>query len=205
MIFTVAREIKRLESILRSYVYAHFGETLNGLTTIRAYKKQKEFIQMNEIKIDIMNRAVFISIINQCWLGIRLDFIGGILTFAVSVLVVVSRSSVSPSIGGLILTYCSQVVTTMGWVVRHFATIESNMNAVERVHHYAAVIKTEAPLDIWDKKPRTSWPENGNLDFNEVVLRYRDGLPAVLKNLNLHIKGGERIGIGKSVDGTVNA
>jgi ABC-type bacteriocin/lantibiotic exporter with double-glycine peptidase domain len=32
--------------------------------------------------------------------------------------------------------------------------------------------------------------------MKDVVLRYREGLPAVLKNLSLNIQGGERIGIG---------
>jgi ABC-type bacteriocin/lantibiotic exporter with double-glycine peptidase domain len=30
-------------------------------------------------------------------------------------------------------------------------------------------------------------------------LRYREGLPAVLKNLTLDIRGGERIGIGMAI------
>ena len=33
----VARESKRLDSISRSPVFAHFSETLGGLATIRAY------------------------------------------------------------------------------------------------------------------------------------------------------------------------
>lgn len=145
-----------------------------------------------------MNRAYFITIIDQRWLGIRLDFVGDILIFVVAILVVTSRFSVSPSISGLVLAYCVQVVAVMGWMVRQFAEVENNMNATERVHHYATVIDTEAPLDIPDRKPRDSWPEKGEVVMKDVILRYRDGLPAVLKNLSLHIQGGERIGIGMS-------
>ena len=192
----VAREIKRLDSILRSHVYAQFGETLTGLTTVRAYGKQAEFVKINENYLDVMNRAYFITIIDQRWLGIRLDFVGDILVFVVAILVVTSRFSVSPSISGLVLSYCIQIVAIMGWMVRQFAEVENNMNATERVHHYATAIDTEAPLDIPDRKPRDSWPEKGEVVMKDVVLRYREGLPAVLKNLNLSIQGGERIGIG---------
>ena len=197
-IIIVAREVKRLDSILRSHVYVQFGETLTGLTTVRAYGKQAEFIKLNENYLDVMNRAYFITIIDQRWLGIRLDFVGDILIFVVAILVVTSRFSVSPSISGLVLAYCVQVVAVMGWMVRQFAEVENNMNATERVHHYATVIDTEAPLDIPDRKPRDSWPEKGEVVMKDVILRYRDGLPAVLKNLSLHIQGGERIGIGMS-------
>ena len=191
-----AREIKRLDSILRSHVYAQFGETLTGLTTVRAYGKQAEFTRLNEDYLDVMNRAYFMTIIDQRWLGIRLDFVGDILIFVVAILVVTSRFSVSPSIAGLVLAYCVQVVAMMGWMVRQFAEVENNMNATERVHHYAVSIETEAPLDIPERKPRATWPEKGEVLMKDVVLRYREGLPAVLKNLNLNIKGGERIGIG---------
>ena len=181
-------------------MYAQFGETLTGLSTIRAYGKQAEFSKLNEDHLDVMNRAYFMTIVDQRWLGIRLDFVGDILIFVVAILVVTSRFSVSPSVSGLVLAYCVQVVAIMGWMVRQFAEMENNMNATERVHHYATAIEIEAPLEIPERKPRDSWPERGEIIMKDIVLRYREGLPAVLKSLNLAIKGGERIGIGTSVE-----
>ena len=192
-----AREVKRLDAILRSHVYSHFGETLTGLTTVRAYGKQDEFTVINENALDVMNRAYFLTIINQRWLGIRLNFVGNVLIFVVSILVVTSRFSVSPSISGLILAYCIQIVSTMGQLTRQFAEVENNMNATERVHYYATSVENEAPLDIPDRKPPPSWPQRGEVVMKDVTMRYRDGLPKVLKGLSLHIRGGERIGIGK--------
>ena len=165
------------------------------MTTIRAYGKQAEFSRTNEEFLDVMNRAYFLTIVNQRWLGLRLDFVGYILIFVVSILVVTSRFSVSPSISGLVLSYCIQVVSTMGQMTRQFAEVENNMNATERIHYYATAIENEASWDV-PKKPRVSWPEHGEIIMKDVVLRYRDGLPTVLKSLSLHIRGGERIGIG---------
>ena len=196
----VAREIKRLDSILRSHVYAQFGETLTGLTTVRAYGKQAEFTKRNEDYLDFMNRAYYVTIADQRWLGIRLDFVGDILVFVVGILVVTSRFSVSPSISGLVLAYCIQIVAIMGWMVRQFAEVENNMNSTERVHYYATAIETEAPLDVPERKPPPSWPERGDVVMKDLVLRYREGLPAVLRNLNLNIKAGERVGIGTDTE-----
>jgi ABC-type multidrug transport system fused ATPase/permease subunit len=166
------------------------------LSTIRAYGKQAEFSQTNDQSLDVMNRAYFLTITNQRWLGIRLDFVGFVLIFVVSILVVTSRFSVSPSISGLILSYCIQVVSTMGQMTRQFAEVENNMNSTERVHHYATAIESEAPYDLPDRKPPSLWPERGGIVMKDVVLRYRPGLPIVLKGLSLRIHGGERIGIG---------
>jgi ABC-type multidrug transport system fused ATPase/permease subunit len=53
-----SREIKRLDAIARSPLYAHFSETLTGLSTIRAYQEEKRFISGNENKMDYNNRGI---------------------------------------------------------------------------------------------------------------------------------------------------
>lgn len=37
-----ARELKRLDNLLRSSLYAHFSETLSGMATVRAYGEQEK-------------------------------------------------------------------------------------------------------------------------------------------------------------------
>ena len=49
-------ELKRLESVTRSPIFQHFGETLNGVSTIRAYGDENRFIRENLRKINDNNR-----------------------------------------------------------------------------------------------------------------------------------------------------
>ncbi|KAK3063199.1 Transporter of the ATP-binding cassette (ABC), partial [Teratosphaeriaceae sp. CCFEE 6253] len=42
-----SRDLKRLESVQRSPLYQQFGETLSGMTTIRAYGDERRFIREN--------------------------------------------------------------------------------------------------------------------------------------------------------------
>ena len=56
-------------------------------------------------------------------------------------------------------------------------------------------IEQEAPHEIKDKKPPKEWPASGAIEFKDVVMRYRPGLPFVLKGLSLSIKGGEKVGV----------
>jgi len=55
-----ARELKRLDAILRSSLYAHFSESLTGLATIRAYGETERFRKESEDRVNIENRFVFI-------------------------------------------------------------------------------------------------------------------------------------------------
>ena len=57
-----SRELKRLDSVSRSPIYAHFQESLGGITTIRAYRQQLRFAMENEWRVDANLRAYFPSI-----------------------------------------------------------------------------------------------------------------------------------------------
>ncbi|KAF8598170.1 ABC transporter [Ceratobasidium sp. AG-I] len=190
-----ARELKRLDAILRSSLYGHFSESLSGLATIRAYDEVGRFREENRKRMDIENRAYWLTVTNQRWLGIRLDFLGTILTFCVAILAVAARFTLSPAQIGVALSYILLVQQSFGWMVRQSAEVENDMNGVERILHYAQHVEQEAPYEIAEKEPPKSWPEQGEVELKDVVMSYRPGLPAVLQGLSLRIKGGEKIGI----------
>src|ERR1700722_7758299 len=80
-------------------------------------------------------------------------------------------------------------------MVRQFAEVENNMNSVERIINYSEEIEQEAPYELPDSRPPKQWPSDGRIEFSEVVLKYRQELPPVLKGLSLNIEPGEKIGI----------
>ncbi|KAF4980857.1 hypothetical protein FZEAL_3231 [Fusarium zealandicum] len=188
-----AREVKRCESVLRSHVFAKFGEGLTGVASIRAYGLQDRFINELRQSIDEMNGAYYITFANQRWLSVRIDFIGTLLVFVTAILVVTSRFAINPSIAGLVLSYILSIVSVMQFSVRQLAEVENAMNAVERLYYYGTELEEEAPLHTVEVRP--SWPEKGEIVFDNVEMRYRDGLPLVLSGLSMHVRGGERIGI----------
>ncbi|KAF9357787.1 hypothetical protein BGX34_009218 [Mortierella sp. NVP85] len=190
-----SRELKRLDSILRSSLYAHFSETLSGLATIRAYREQDRFIERNAYYLDLENRPYFMSYSIQRWLGVRLETIANTLIFCTALLGVCGRFEIDTATIGLVLSYSMSVTGTFNWCVRQYAEVENNMNAVERLHHYAAELQVEAPAVIPDNRPADSWPSSGAIKIRNLEMRYRPELPLVLRNLSLDIQGGEKIGV----------
>ncbi|KAH0286486.1 ABC multidrug transporter-like protein [Aureobasidium namibiae CBS 147.97] len=188
-----AREIKRHEAVLRSSVFSRFSEAVSGVATIRAYGLQDQFSESVRDAVDNMNAAYFLTFSNQRWLSVRLDAIGTLLVFVTGILVVTAGFSVNPSIGGLVLSYILSVVQMIQFTVRQLAEVENNMNSTERIYYYGNNLEEEAPLHTIEVRP--SWPEKGEIVFDNVQMRYREGLPLVLKGLNMHVNAGERIGV----------
>lgn len=63
---STSRELKRLDAVSRSPIFAWFSESLNGLSTIRAFGQQQLFISNNERRVDrnqicYLPRCVFLS------------------------------------------------------------------------------------------------------------------------------------------------
>jgi len=188
-----AREVKRHEAVLRSTVFSRFGEAVMGTPTIRAYGLQNQFSKSVRDAVDDMNSAYYLTFANQRWLSVRLDIVGILLVFTTGILVVTSRFSVDPSIAGLVLSYILTIVQMIQFTVRQLAEVENNMNSTERIHHYGSQLEEEAPLHMGEVRP--TWPEHGEIVFDNVEMRYRDGLPLVLKGLSMHVRAGERIGV----------
>lgn len=191
-----AREMKRLDAMLRSVLYAHFSESLTGLPTIRAYREVPRFVKDNQFYIDLENRALMLTVTNQRWLAIRLDALGAILVLCVGIFAVVGVSGISPAEIGLVLTYSTTLTQLCGMVTRQSAEVENYMNAVERVVSYSKgeVVEQEAPYQMDTDKAMSQW-SHGNIQFRNLAMSYRPGLPQVLRGITLDIQGGEKIGI----------
>ncbi|KPI46100.1 Oligomycin resistance ATP-dependent permease YOR1 [Cyphellophora attinorum] len=190
---TSARELKRHEAVLRSSVFARFSESISGVASIRAYGMQKYFVNRVREAMDDMNSAYYLTFANQRWLAVRLDAIGNLLVLTTAILVVTDRFNVNPSIAGLVLSYILSIVQMIQFTVRQLAEVENNMNATERLHYYGTQLDQEAPLK--QREVPDSWPQAGQISFNNVEMRYRAELPLVLRGLDMQIRGGERIGI----------
>ena len=57
-----SRQLKRIESVSRSPIYSHFLETINGVTTIRAFSQQQRFIRDNYYRTDENQVAYYLSV-----------------------------------------------------------------------------------------------------------------------------------------------
>ncbi|NXW34750.1 MRP3 protein, partial [Phaetusa simplex] len=189
-----SRQLKRLESVSRSPIYSHFSETVSGASVIRAYRRVKSFVDISDLKMDENQKSYYPGIVSNRWLGVRVEFVGNCIVLFVALFAVMSKNSLNAGLVGLSVSYALQVTLSLNWMVRMTSELETNIVAVERIKEYSET-ETEAPWIIEGKSPPEDWPSKGELEFVNYSVRYRKGLDLVLKGLNLHIHGGEKIGI----------
>lgn len=190
----LSRELKRLESVERSFVFNNFDEILTGMDTIKAYNHKDRFMAKSDYLVDQMNEAYFLNNGAQRWLTVMLEITAGIITLVVSMLCVLGVFHLSPASVGLLLSYVFEISSQLSQLLRLWTQIENDMNSVERVVEYGKIIPQEKPHEITETTPPPLWPQ-GQITFDNCSLRYRPELPMVLKNLSFSVKKGEKVGI----------
>lgn len=191
-----SRELRRLDSVSRSPIYANFQESLNGVSIIRAYGQEDRFRFLNQARIDKNMRAYHPSINANRWLAVRLEFLGSIIILSASGLAILTLKSghLTAGIVGLSVSYSLQVTQSLNWIVRMTVEVETNIVSVERVMEYSR-LTPEAPEVIESNRPAADWPQSGELKFVDYSTKYRPELDLVLKHINLSIKPHEKVGI----------
>lgn len=191
-----SRELRRLDSVLRSPIYANFLETLNGVSLIRAYGQTQRFLRINEKLIDKNMQAYNPLINSNRWLAVRLEFLGSLIILAAAGLSIVNLPSGTLSAGmvGLSVLYALSVTQLLNWIVRMTVEVETNIVSVERILEYSE-LTPEAPEVVEDRRPPPHWPSSGQINFVDYSTKYRPELEPVLKDITLSINPSEKIGI----------
>uniref|UniRef100_A0A3P8UDT2 Multidrug resistance-associated protein 4 n=1 Tax=Amphiprion percula TaxID=161767 RepID=A0A3P8UDT2_AMPPE len=188
-----SRDIKRLESTTRSPVFSHLSSTLQGLSTIRAFKAQQSFQQLFDAYQDLHSEAWFLFLTTSRWFAVRLDGICSVFVTITAFGCLYLRDGLEAGAVGLALSYAVTLTGMFQWGVRQSAEIENMMTSVERVVEYAE-LESEAPWET-DKQPPSDWPRTGSITFDRVNFSYSASEPLVLKNLTVIFASREKVGI----------
>jgi ABC-type multidrug transport system fused ATPase/permease subunit len=98
-----SREVRRLDSTTRSPIYAHFSETLSGLSTIRSFGDNGRFALQNEAKVEENLRVWFCHQLTHRWLNMRFDLISLVLQAAAALSCVYFRETMSAGLVGVVM------------------------------------------------------------------------------------------------------
>ncbi|TRZ25150.1 hypothetical protein HGM15179_001958 [Zosterops borbonicus] len=190
-----SRELKRLYTVTLSPIYTHFSETLSGLSTVRAMRAAKRFELENQLRLEQNQRCLFASNTVMEWLDIRLQMIGVAVVSSIAGIAIIQHQKQlgNPGLVGLALSYALSVTNLLSGLISSFTHTEIMMVSVERTEEYT----TDVPMEPQDKMVQVSadWPSEGLVEFQQVVLAYRAGLPNALDGVSFTVYPGEKLGI----------
>jgi len=199
--FTVTyRELKRLDSSSRSPIFALLGESIDGVAVIRSFGAEGTLIRRVSNMLNAQQHAYYLTCTAQSWLAVRLELIGTLIIAFASLSAVLEHQilggdEVFAGLAGLAISYALSVTQSLNWTVRMAADMEANAVAVERVQEYQQIESEGDRVSPADQTLPKDWPSRGSVDFQGVKLRYRPGLPLVLKGLDIAIPAGSKVGV----------
>ncbi|CAK4637353.1 unnamed protein product [Aphanomyces euteiches] len=189
------RELERVNKVTKSPLLNLISEAIDGLFVIRSEgeRQLRRFQRIHFRNVDTANKSLFAKEITTQWFALRIQLTSAAILFVVSVSLVLMRDQLTAGLVGLSLNYVFSSLSMLEYIIPAGAQFETFMVGPERVLEYCE-IEPEAPRVISGAVSK-EWPANGDIQFTNMGFRYKENDPLVLKDVNVHIQSGEKIGI----------
>nr|AKC34056.1 ABCC3 protein [Spodoptera litura] len=191
-----AQGIKRLEGTTKSPMFGTVTSSLSGISTIRASNAQERLIEQFDDNQDLHTTSWNSYLNGGTTFGFYLDTMCLVyMTTIIFVFLFIDFGDAIP-VGsvGLAVTQSNTLTLMLQHGARMLVEFLAQLTSVERILEYTR-IDTEPDLFQGKVEMPPNWPYQGRIVFQNVSLRYAPNEQPVLKNLNIVIESGNKIGI----------
>ncbi|KAH8647275.1 P-loop containing nucleoside triphosphate hydrolase protein [Xylariales sp. PMI_506] len=188
-----SRQMRLLDLEAKSPLYAYFLQTLQGVTTIRAFGWQNSSARENTKLLEQSQRPFYLMWSIQRWLNLVLD----LLVAAIATLVVALATQLKGSSAGALGVSLVSILTfsqDLTYLIRTWTDLETSLGAIARVRSFEKDTPRENLPDE-NIKPSEVWPSEGKIDIKQMCSAYRTSAKPILENISLDICPGSKIGI----------
>uniref|UniRef100_A0A8C2B1R1 Cystic fibrosis transmembrane conductance regulator n=1 Tax=Cyprinus carpio TaxID=7962 RepID=A0A8C2B1R1_CYPCA len=189
------QQLKQLETEARSPIFSHLIISLKGLWTIRAFERQAYFENLFHKTLNTHTATWFLYLSTLRWFLFRSDII----------FVFFFTLTDKPGEIGIVICLAMLILGTFQWCVATSIAVDGMMRSVDRVFKFID-LPSETPkldkskcsdliIENVDAQADSSWPNRGQIDVQNLTVKYTEGGHAVLKNLSFTVEGRQRVGI----------
>ncbi|XP_026143304.1 cystic fibrosis transmembrane conductance regulator [Carassius auratus] len=198
------QQLKQLETEARSPIFSHLIISLKGLWTIRAFERQTYFENLFHKTLNTHTATWFLYLSTLRWFLFRADIIF-VFFFTLTAWIAVGTNQDKPGEIGIVICLAMLILGTFQWCVATSIAVDGMMRSVDRVFKFID-LPSETPkpdkskcsdliIENVDAQADSSWPNRGQIDVQNLTVKYTEGGHAVLKNLSFTVEGRQRVGI----------
>ena len=197
---TAGRDLNRLNGISRSPAISLFSETILGITTIRTFKQEKPSKMKFYERLDEHYGVMLYKYGSDNWFCMSLDLISHFYLGFVLIGAILGINSFDAKTVGIMLDYSSDFSEQLLEVFEQGTHVEKSLISLERCESYSKIpsekyedekLSTKKIYSLSDK----SWPVEGKVNYENYSMKYRPNCDLALKDVNIEINPGEKIGI----------
>ena len=196
---SAGRDLNRLDGTSRSPIISLFSETILGITTIRTFKKEYPSKQKFYKRLDDHFGVMLYRYGTDNWFCMTLDIISHIYLTYVLIRTILDKNSFDAAAIGIMLDYSIEISEELLEAFEQATQVEKSLISLERCDAY-----TQLPCEKYDDEKLSekkyelsdkSWPSEGRVKFEDFSMKYRKECDLALKNINIELNPGEKIGV----------
>ncbi|RDX92677.1 ABC transporter C family member 10, partial [Mucuna pruriens] len=193
--FASAKEVMRMNGTTKSFLANHIAETVAGVVTIRAFEEEDRFFVKNLDLIDNNASPFFHGFASNEWLILHLEIVAAVVLASTALsLVLFPSGTFTSGFIGMALSYGFTLNSSLILSIQSQCQLANYIISVERLNQYMH-IQSEAEEVIKTKRPPLNWPDEGEVEINDLQVRYRLDGPLILHGITCTFKAGHKIGI----------
>lgn len=198
-----SRQMRFLDLQAKAPLYTHLLETIDGLTTIRAFGWQTSVRETGNKLLDVSLRPYYLLFLIQRWLNVVLDMFVAVVAFLLVTFAVLLAEPTASAYVALAMYNVVSFNSTLAQLVSSWTSLETSLGAISRLRTFEEKTPTERPPAQEVNVPN-GWPGRGAISLHNISASHPTGdkeldltSPSafVLKDITFDIKPGEKIGI----------
>ncbi|KAE8353805.1 P-loop containing nucleoside triphosphate hydrolase protein [Aspergillus coremiiformis] len=190
-----SRQIRLLDIEAKAPLYSHFLETIQGITTIRAFGWQPHFQRESQLRLNNSQKPVYMLFCVQQWLTLVLDLVVGGIAIVLAAVVTSLKDRFSAASIGVALNLLLTFNQTITHTIKMWTMMEISIGAVSRVQKFVQ----DTPSDNRDFSPGLhTLPDmacSGGIDFDDVSAGHSFNETMILKGITLSVKPGQKVAV----------
>ena len=185
-----------LETYTRVPILSGVKETLSGITSIRAYGFKDIFQLLYHKKLHNFYKVLVYQVGCSSWFALNIDLVSFCFLFFILIFIWLFRDIIGGGALGIVLNYVLKLIEHSYNFFSNFNINERMSTSIESCNAYTHIVQ-EAPLKLKTDEMliQNNFPKSGKIEFVNYSVRYRPDTKIVLRDINIVIQPGEKVGI----------